>query len=184
MTKIFLHFFLQKSNRHTPDGVCLLLVPLSCFGARRMSSASVRLRPSSTAATRSTPSSRHRRRSPRSPESHLRFDSKAPVKGTPNGVPFTGAADRNRTGTDFTPRDFKSLVSTYSTTTAYLIGSALYRPVAVPDECPRRRCAFVPRRPRPLARLLPSATGGSRLAPPCVYLFHHNGICNCLHAWL
>ena len=31
-----------------------------------------------------------------------------------------GAADRNRTGTDFTPRDFKSLVSTYSTTAAYL----------------------------------------------------------------
>ncbi len=29
-----------------------------------------------------------------------------------------GAADRNRTGTDFTPRDFKSLVSTYSTTAA------------------------------------------------------------------
>ena len=32
---------------------------------------------------------------------------------------FIGAADRNRTGTDFTPRDFKSLVSTYSTTAAY-----------------------------------------------------------------
>ena len=30
-----------------------------------------------------------------------------------------GAADRTRTGTDFTPRDFKSLVSTYSTTAAY-----------------------------------------------------------------
>ena len=26
-----------------------------------------------------------------------------------------GAGNRNRTGTDFTPRDFKSLVSTYST---------------------------------------------------------------------
>ena len=30
-----------------------------------------------------------------------------------------GAADRGRTGTDFTPRDFKSLVSAYSTTAAY-----------------------------------------------------------------
>ena len=29
-----------------------------------------------------------------------------------------GAADRGRTGTDFTPRDFKSLVSAYSTTAA------------------------------------------------------------------
>ena len=28
------------------------------------------------------------------------------------------AADRGRTGTDFTPRDFKSLVSAYSTTAA------------------------------------------------------------------
>ena len=28
---------------------------------------------------------------------------------------FFGAGNRNRTGTDFTPRDFKSLVSTYST---------------------------------------------------------------------
>ena len=34
---------------------------------------------------------------------------------------FFGAADRNRTGTDFTPRDFKSLVSTYSTTAAYSV---------------------------------------------------------------
>ena len=30
------------------------------------------------------------------------------------------AADRGRTGTDFTPRDFKSLVSAYSTTAAIL----------------------------------------------------------------
>ena len=30
----------------------------------------------------------------------------------------TGAGDRTRTGTDFTPRDFKSLVSAYSTTPA------------------------------------------------------------------
>ena len=36
------------------------------------------------------------------------------------GCGIIGAADRNRTGTDFTPRDFKSLVSTYSTTAAYL----------------------------------------------------------------
>ena len=31
---------------------------------------------------------------------------------------FFGAGDRDRTGTDFTPRDFKSLVSAYSTTPA------------------------------------------------------------------
>ena len=58
--------------------------------------------------------------------------------GTPRwGVPLFGAADRNRTGTDFTPRDFKSLVSTYSTTAAYLIIMDLRPmcrcPVAVPD---------------------------------------------------
>ena len=33
---------------------------------------------------------------------------------------FFGAADRDRTGTDFTPRDFKSLVSACSTTAAWL----------------------------------------------------------------
>ncbi len=31
---------------------------------------------------------------------------------------FNGAADRDRTGMDFTPRDFKSLVSAYFTTAA------------------------------------------------------------------
>ena len=31
---------------------------------------------------------------------------------------FFGAENRTRTGTDFTPRDFKSLVSAYSTTAA------------------------------------------------------------------
>ena len=109
------------------------LVPLSCCGARRMSSASVRLRPSPTAATRSPRCIRHWRRSGRSPESHLRFDSESsiPAKGTPKGVPFAGAADRNRTGTLFTARDFKSLVSTYSTTTAHsaVIVAHFYVPV-------------------------------------------------------
>jgi len=38
-------------------------------------------------------------------------------------------------------------------------------PVAVPGEYPRRRCAFVPRRPLPLAPLAVSATGGARVAP-------------------
>ena len=45
----------------------------------------------------------------------LYINKKHPERGA-----FVGAADRNRTGTDFTPRDFKSLVSTYSTTAAYL----------------------------------------------------------------
>ena len=40
-------------------------------------------------------------------------------KGHPVGVSFFGAADRDRTGTDFTPRDFKSLVSACSTTAAW-----------------------------------------------------------------
>ena len=39
-------------------------------------------------------------------------------------------------------------------------------PVAVPGECPRRQCAFVPRRPLPLAPLPSSASGGGRVAPP------------------
>ena len=34
--------------------------------------------------------------------------------------PFSGAADRGRTGTLFRARDFKSLVSAYSTTAAVL----------------------------------------------------------------
>ena len=38
-------------------------------------------------------------------------------------------------------------------------------PLAVPGEYPWRRCAVVLRRPRPLDRLLPPATGGNRLAP-------------------
>ena len=41
-----------------------------------------------------------------------------PKKDTPCGVSFFGAGDRDRTGTDFTPRDFKSLVSACSTTPA------------------------------------------------------------------
>ena len=41
---------------------------------------------------------------------------------------FVGAGNRNRTGTDFTPRDFKSLVSTYSTMPANICLFSLYRP--------------------------------------------------------
>ncbi len=115
----------------------LLQVP-HCFGA------AVLLR-FPAAATHSGRSSRHRRRSPRFPESNLRFDSVAIAKAGPRwGPAFVGAADRNRTGTVFTPRDFKSLVSTYSTTTAYSfqflqrlrfarILSPLCLPVGVPD---------------------------------------------------
>ena len=38
---------------------------------------------------------------------------------------FIGAGDRTRTGTSVTSRDFKSLVSTYSTTPAYFVCSIL-----------------------------------------------------------
>ena len=40
-------------------------------------------------------------------------------KKHPEGCFFRGAADRDRTGTLFRARDFKSLVSAYSTTAAY-----------------------------------------------------------------
>ena len=39
-------------------------------------------------------------------------------------------------------------------------------PVAVPGECPRRRRAFVPRRPLPLAQVASSAAGSAPIAPP------------------
>ena len=39
------------------------------------------------------------------------------------GILLFGAADRDRTGTDFTPRDFKSLVSACSTTAAWVTDS-------------------------------------------------------------
>ena len=43
------------------------------------------------------------------------------IQEHPNGVLlYVGAGNRTRTGTDFTPRDFKSLVSTYSTMPASL----------------------------------------------------------------
>ena len=38
-------------------------------------------------------------------------------------------------------------------------------PVGVPGECPCRRCAAVPRRPRPLAHVAVSATGSAPFAP-------------------
>ena len=49
------------------------------------------------------------------------FDSSAEnqQQGTPLGYPVVGAGNRNRTGTRFTARDFKSLVSTYSTMPAH-----------------------------------------------------------------
>ena len=46
------------------------------------------------------------------------------------GIPYFGAADRTRTGTRSPSRDFKSLVSTYSTTAAYyhiIVGTSLGR---------------------------------------------------------
>ena len=39
---------------------------------------------------------------------------------------MAGAPDRTRTGTDISPRDFKSLVATYYTTGAYLQGSFIF----------------------------------------------------------
>ena len=55
---------------------------------------------------------------------------------------FIGAGDRDRTGTLFTARDFKSLVSANSTTAAYSVilrtcGPWCRCPFAVPGECPR-----------------------------------------------
>ena len=86
------------------------------------------------------------------------------------GCPVFGAADRNRTGTDFTPRDFKSLVSTYSTTAAYYLIMMSLR-LMVPLSCcgtrqlRRRQRGFLICRPLPLAPLAPPATGGARVAP-------------------
>ena len=74
------------------------------------------------------------------------------------------AHGRTRTGTDFTPRDFKSLVSTCSTTAAYFVVSAC-SPCCGARCAPCRRRGCVAHRPRPLARLPSSATGGGRLAP-------------------
>ncbi len=98
-----------------------LLVPAVLLRCPVCALPTARLRCTPTAATRSGRFIRHWRRSPCSPKSHLRFDSdRHRNNGIPgSGIPLFGAADRNRTGTDFTPRDFKSLVSTYSTTAAY-----------------------------------------------------------------
>ena len=86
-----------------------------------------------------------------------------------------GAGDRDRTGTDFTPRDFKSLVSACSTTAAYyslIVRSACRCPVAVPEiSCSLLLTKF---RPLPLARVAPSAAGGASLAPQ----FHHIHMCH------
>ena len=38
-------------------------------------------------------------------------------------------------------------------------------PVAVPGECPRRQCAFVPRRPLPIAQVAYSAAGSASSLP-------------------
>ena len=61
----------------------------------------------------------------------------AKKENTPQGGVPDGAADRDRTGTLFTARDFKSLVSACSTTAAYFIFMGLRPmcrcPVAVPE---------------------------------------------------
>ena len=46
---------------------------------------------------------------------------KAKMGKNPKILPDFGAAGRTWTGTDVTPRDFKSLASAYSTTAAYKI---------------------------------------------------------------
>ena len=79
-----------------------------------------------------------------------------------------GAADRNRTGTDFTPRDFKSLVSTYSTTAAYDSFFALkqivstYSPVWGARYLPCRQAAASAIDPGTRYALAYSATGGAQ----------------------
>ena len=65
-----------------------------------------------------------------------------------------GAADRNRTGTDFTPRDFKSLVSTYSTTTAYYIKMSLRHTGRNSLECRYSSTFFRLRQEHPIPVLL------------------------------
>ena len=64
--------------------------------------------------------------------------SAAPEKASPFGLAFSGAADRDRTGTDFTPRDFKSLVSACSTTAAWMTdsyGITFFPPRQVLSKC-------------------------------------------------
>ena len=85
-----------------------------------------------------------------------------------------GAADRNRTGTDFTPRDFKSLVSTYSTTAAYLLSDLVFTcweisvlclpipPFGVPDIFLADGAAASAIDPGTRCALAYSATGGAR----------------------
>ena len=68
------------------------MVPVSCCDARRMSSVTAHLRPSPIAATRSSRCIRPRRRSPRSPDSRLRFESDRQSKkaDTHLGICFFG----------------------------------------------------------------------------------------------
>ena len=74
----------------------------------------------STAATRSGRFICHRQRSPRSPDSHLRFESDRHSKkaDTRMGICFFGAGDRTRTGTLSPAVDFESTTSTNSITPA------------------------------------------------------------------
>ena len=57
------------------------------------------------------------------------YQKEAPLKE----VLLFGAGDRDRTGTLFTARDFKSLVSAYSTTPALLLVMIAQFPPAVKD---------------------------------------------------
>ena len=52
----------------------------------------------------------------------VRSSCTLPERAPPNGGALSGAGDRDRTGTLFTARDFKSLVSACSTTPAYCKG--------------------------------------------------------------
>ena len=79
-------------------------------------------------------------------------------------VVFFGAGNRNRTGTDFTPRDFKSLVSTYSTMPAHRKCASLFccRVIRLPASCCGAR-----RMSSALKSLRPSSTAATR-SPRCI----------------
>ena len=108
------------------------MVLVSCWGARRMSLPTERLRPSPTPATHSAPLTPP----PAAVASFPRLSPAVRVGSTKKerakSPLFSGAGDRTRTGTSVTSRDFKSLVSTYSTTPAYCLQSILtYFPLSV-----------------------------------------------------
>ena len=88
-------------------------------------------------------------------DSRLQRKNPAPRMGSG----FFGAGNRNRTGTDFTPRDFKSLVSTYSTMPAdinlFILRTAIWSAVS---------CCVARRMSSAFKSLRPSSTAATRSA--------------------